>query len=133
MTQKAQLALGRMVRELTETTTVASAQNSALIFTIPSGERAIGLADGELKLSVGSADWAQDGDTLISGVNRFDLSYINETGGDWDGSEITDLAAIKIELVLNHTDMDTGTVTFRTHVNPRNNGNANAPTGGTDG
>jgi len=121
LTEKVQLALARMTREMTEIGTVATATAATVAYTVPgiSGSRTIAFASGQITIN---------GDTLLEDVNGFVLSYAQDDGSPWTtGSGVEALAEIGIQLNMNHGSLESGTVDFATAVNPRNNGVLNGP------
>ena len=130
LNQKAQLAMERMRREMVQIKTVEPVTTSSIEFTVPSratpaGSRGIGLSGDALKISVGSPVW-ENGDTLVGDVNSFTLTFYDKDDSPWTSGDSQNLSVIKIELDLNHPDVDLPP--FTTYVNPRNVGNPLAPT-----
>jgi len=134
-TQKAQLALSRITIELSELSAINSTSSgTAIIFTIPSGSRKIGLDGTTLK-------WAADttvltsGDILtnsVYGTNGFGVIYFDTGGTQRSASFFTDpkqLARIDLSLRLIRPDVASGYLEFTTSVVPRNTGVKSAPTG----
>ncbi len=128
LSQKAQLAMERMRREMVQIKIVTAAAASFIEFTVPSGadpagSRGIGLSGGAVKISVGSTGWAS-GDTLVDGVNNFTLTYYKGDGAAWTTADDTrDLATIRIALALEHSIKGVDPFLITTYVNPRNAGN----------
>ncbi len=124
-TQKANLAMVRMSRELMElaaiTNTVAS-PNTSVTFKAPydGPNPASTLAFSGGQITIGDTNIGYD--TLADNVQSLTLTYIDTSGTaslTWSGSMNT-LAVIQIDLVLNGRS-------FSTRVIPRNTGNLNAP------
>ncbi|TFG93741.1 MAG: type II secretion system protein [Syntrophobacterales bacterium] len=132
LSQKAQLAMERMRREMVQIKTVTTASSSSVGFTIPSGavpagSRGVGLYGDAVKISVGSTAWAS-GDTLVDGVSSFTLTFLKEDGSSWTTSDDDrDLSTIRIDLALDHSIEGVGPIVFSAYVNPRNAGNVLAP------
>lgn len=133
MTQKVNLAMTRLERELRELEDIDGAQASAeaLVYRNASGWQALRRVGSTLKMSAGS-QLPDDGrgDVLIDNVAALTLTYWKDDGSGtsiaWQaGSDpLVLLALIDIELILTRTDRPGETVTFLSTVNPRNNGNA---------
>ncbi len=129
ITQKAQLAMSRITREIVEmtgitanaTTTVLPVSNVDRNVTLGLNSRAIKIAPEGTQLS--------DGDTLVDNVNTFALTYYSKdsSGNDviansWStASEIRELAAIDVNLQLERPSG--GYLNFINRVSPRNNKN----------
>jgi prepilin-type N-terminal cleavage/methylation domain-containing protein len=134
-TQKAQLALARMTRELMELSTIdATSSGTAIIFSTPSGDKTIALAGSTITL---------DGDVLTDSVKSadgFTVSYC-ESGSVLSctvppdppsAAVIADpklLARIDIILRLIRPDVAIGYLEFTTSVVPRQTRVQNAPKG----
>jgi type II secretory pathway pseudopilin PulG len=133
-TQKAQLALSRMSREMMEIQNVTTAGGTSIVFTAPMGAspdtRSIGLVGTTVKLAEGATALAA-GDTLVDNVTGFTLTYSKADGSAWlQGTDpVNLLARVDINLRLTRQDVAGGYLEFTTSVNPRNTGNLNAPTG----
>ena len=130
ITQKAQLAMTRMGRELTELLDVTSAEESRITFSRLDGSSAISQTiyfdsnDATIKIVPGSA--TPGGDVLVNRVSSLTLTYNpNEAGSSaWDvGIDIRSLYTIKIKLELERYEGDRD-IEFFTTVNPRNNQNS---------
>jgi len=134
MTQKAQLALSRMTREMIEIQGVTTAGGSSIMFTAPMGAvsdtRTIGLVGTTVKLAEGATALAS-GDTLVDNVASLAMTYSKSDGSAWVlGTDAVNLLArIDILLRLTRQDVGGGYLEFTTTVNPRNTGNVNAPVG----
>jgi prepilin-type N-terminal cleavage/methylation domain-containing protein len=136
MTQKAQLALSRMSRELMEIQTVTAAGGTSIAFSAPMGSvsdnRTIGLDGTAVKIAEGATALSA-GDILVDNVagGGFTLTYTKSDGSAWvPGTDpIKLLARINILLRLIRQDVGGGYLEFTTTVNPRNTGNFNAPVG----
>ena len=129
LAQKAQLALGRMTRELTEISEMTAAGSNFVQFATPAGQRGIGFSDGNIRLSIDSVAWG-GGFVLAGDVSAFTLGFSDDEGSPWTaGSDVRDLSEIQITLSLIHGTGDVGALTFTTTVNPRNTGALNGPVG----
>lgn len=128
--QKAQVALARLRRELMEMSSISFITPSSIIYGQIEGSRAIGLVGGD-KIKIREGAELPDevtGDILIENIGSFILTCFNDDGELWDLSQdIRELTTIKIDLVLNRADSGVGTISFSTSVNPRNTGNLNSP------
>jgi len=116
--QKAQLAMGRLSREMMELLDITAASAAAISFESKSGNREIGLDAGTIKIAESGTALAA-GDVLIDKVDNFNLAYYQDypTGTLWvSGTHDMDLlTAIKIEFKISQVG-----VTFSTMVSPRN-------------
>jgi type II secretory pathway pseudopilin PulG len=115
MTQKAQLALSRMTREMVEIQGVTTAAGSSVMFTAPMGAvsdtRTIGLVGTTVKLAEGATALAS-GDTLVDNVAGFTMTYAKSDGSAWVlGTDAINLLA-RIDIVLRLTRQDVGAVTW---------------------
>ncbi|MBW2674908.1 MAG: prepilin-type N-terminal cleavage/methylation domain-containing protein, partial [Deltaproteobacteria bacterium] len=132
LSQKAQLAMERIRREMVQITTVTVAATSSIQFTIPRGaappgSRGMGLSGSEVKISVGSTAWAT-GDTLVDGVNDLTLTFFKQDGSPWTtADDDRELSTIRIDLALDHSIAGVAPLVFSAYVNPRNAGNPLAP------
>ncbi len=90
ITQKAQLALGRINREMIELSDIKDANSTCVVYESPYGQRAIKMvvedARATIKLfpiGVGSASSCSSlpqGDTLVDGVHTFSIMYNPSSG-----------------------------------------------------
>jgi len=136
--QKAGLTLARLGRELTELTEVDSVNSDGSCIRYKVGAispyyRAIGLNGTLLELKVSSAsdcDCSTPGFTLTDNVSGFTLKYEDAAGTSpipsTPPANLGDLAAIHVDFTFSRSD-GTDTETFKTAVNPRNNGTPNGP------
>jgi prepilin-type N-terminal cleavage/methylation domain-containing protein len=135
--QKAQLALARIERELLDITTIHSAPSSTSIdFTTSDGRRLqLTKVGTEIKLQqtlpITEAITAQTliGDVLTTYDAGVFLSYTTDQAGTvWTyvADDISALYQIKVIIKLDGYG-GTSTLTFETMVNPRNNKLSNAP------
>jgi prepilin-type N-terminal cleavage/methylation domain-containing protein len=123
MTQKVQLAMTRLNREILELINVTTATSSTLAYEGVDGNRTLGLNSGSIKIA-GDGVALASGDLLIDQVNSFALTYYK---GDqvWQSGvdSIQLLSSVKIDLEITRTDSGLGQISFSTTVNPRNNEN----------
>ncbi len=123
LTQKAQLAMSRITREIVEMTGLISNQTpTATSLPVANVERNVilGLHSNTIKVAPEGTSLSA-GDVLIDNVNAFNLTY-------WKGDEtwttsddVRELSAIDVTLTLNRPDG--GTMVFANRVSPRNNKN----------
>ncbi len=112
-TQKAQLAMSRMSRELLELTHVTTAAGNQIVYDRDSLSHTITFASGTITI---------DGNVLVDDVSSLSLSYwkSDRTTAWVQGTHpIEDLSTIQIDLVLSRADSGIGTIPFTTTVNPR--------------
>lgn len=129
-TQKSQMAMSRITREIIEMINIPSdATATALPINNTSGNRTIGLDSGAVKIAFGATPLAS-GDILIDNVSAFTLVYYSRdpssgavvTAPTWAATnDITTLTTIDINLQINRAGG--GTLTFVNRVAPRNNKN----------
>jgi prepilin-type N-terminal cleavage/methylation domain-containing protein len=129
-TQKAQMAISRITREIIEMINIPSdATATALPINNINGNRTIGLNSGAVKIAFG-ADILANGDILIDNVSTFTLTYYSRnsssgtvvTASTWPATnDITTLTTIDINLQINRAGG--GILTFSNRVAPRNNKN----------
>jgi prepilin-type N-terminal cleavage/methylation domain-containing protein len=121
ITQKAQVAMSRISREIVEMNGfTADATSTTLPFRNVRRNVTIGLDDGALNVAQ-EGDALSDGDLLVDGVDEFELTYYEGTTEfeDWDSTKnIQELTAIDIHVVLARSDG--GTMEFADRVIPRN-------------
>ena len=140
VSQKAQLALARMERELRAITEIDTSSDATCIRYQRETDslyfRSIGLHANSLRMNTAvDADAAcpgggTPGDLLLDRVSSFSLDYEDEQGNiTADGQppdELENLRAIHISLTVNRLD-SSRTEDFSLIVSPRNNGLLNAP------
>jgi prepilin-type N-terminal cleavage/methylation domain-containing protein len=145
LSQKAQLALDRMILEFEDISAISAVSSTYICYTLtyydkatdttmPDVNRCIGLVGSQIKIVNGAvAPTAATGSVLIDNVNAFQLNFYSIkdafTGGTWNGTwtlvadpNIVNLASIGINLTLNRTDSTGGTYTCSTLFNVRRNG-----------
>lgn len=132
ISQKANLAMSRLSRELLEISTITSATANSMSFSNIYGDRAIALVGTQIKIN-DSATIPDpnngNGYVLIDNVDPLNggLNFLTYYNGANSWSLVDDiklLSSIKINLVVIQTY---GTTAFSTAINPRNTGNYNAP------
>jgi len=122
MTQKAQLAMSRLARELMELRDVTAATPTSIAIEGITGNRTIGLDGQALRIAESGVQLA-DGDLLIGDVAGFGYTY-HYGGSEWTyGMDIRLLSAVGIQLNLQRADSNLGSIRFETTVHPRNNNN----------
>jgi len=129
ITQKAQLALNRLSREIIELSDVRDASATCVVYESPYGRRAVALVGGTIRLFTDYASTTcptTGGDVLVDGVQAFSILYNPNPGGTaslWSmGQDIKNLFAVNIQFALARPDTG-GTIPFYTTVSPRNNNN----------
>jgi prepilin-type N-terminal cleavage/methylation domain-containing protein len=122
ISQKAQMALTRMNRELMELVDVTSAEQSRVTYQkLDNTTTTVYFNDPDDTINIVSGENPSGGDMLVDRVGLFQLTYYK--GQDpWvvGTDDIHDLSTIGIEL---HIDRFEGelSVTFTTRISPRNN------------
>ena len=129
ISQKANLAMSRLSRELMEISTVTSSASNSISFSDSyGGLRAIAFVGSVSQIKINDSatvPTAGTGYILIDNVNSFALTYYKSDGTVWSCCNANSLSSITIDVKVNHTY---GTpLTFFTAINPRNTGNYNAP------
>lgn len=131
-TQKAQLAMSRITREVIEMINIPTGQTAtAEVLPIQNvnGNRIIGLDSGSVKIALDNSTLSA-GDILINNVTAFTLTYYSrnatsgtvETTSTWPASnDITTLTSIDISMEV--TPPGGGALAFVNRVAPRNNKN----------
>jgi prepilin-type N-terminal cleavage/methylation domain-containing protein len=125
---KAQVALARMTRELTDLRNITNANTAFVVFDKVSDAVAIGQNGTSIKIAKGNAGTTPDyanGDILMDQVTAGGLSFAYKKGAaTWTSSDNnTDLSHIVITLTMSGAG-EGSNFTFNTTINPRNNGNA---------
>jgi len=130
MAQKAQLAMARLNRELTELMDVTSTTSNSIVYERPGGQYSIAKVGDVIKIREGSASPpdGDNGDILIDNVDSFTLTCYKIVSGTtpvaWTPADDIDLLyAIEISMTLTRSESGIGDVSFSTTVNPRNNKN----------
>jgi prepilin-type N-terminal cleavage/methylation domain-containing protein len=133
LAQKSNLAMQRVTREFLEIIDVDpnNVTANSLIYRNARGWMAIARVNQSIKMRNGmNLPDAGTGNILVDNVAGFTLSYVKDDGSGnevaWVAGtdDVTLLATIEIDLILNRTDPGSGTISFSTAVNPRNSGNA---------
>lgn len=139
ISQRAQMTMARITRELMEMTEINCATDTPTRLTYERWDGGTAIkqtlyldetdeTDKMVMLSSDAIDCADDpsgGDILVAGVSRFTLSFYKEgSGSPWGdtwttGDAMKDLTAVRIDLDLIRTE-DNRTVEFSTMVSPRN-------------
>lgn len=128
--QKAQIAMGRLSRELMSITDIVKTDSSVpyLIYTNVDQRRAVAYDNGNIKLYSNLADTqdslsptfiAGSGNILIDKVSAFSLDY-RQAGSSWDHKDIRHLSAIICTFTLKRNDSTGLNETFQTTIHPRN-------------
>jgi len=130
ITQKAQLALNRLNREIIELSNIRDASSTCVVYESPYGRRAVARLGNTVRLFTGYGSMVcptEGGDVLVDGVQGFSILYNpipNGTVSLWSlGQDIKNLFVVNIQLVLSRPDTG-GTVPFYMTVSPRNNNNS---------
>ena len=135
MSQKAQLAMARINRELMEINAIAARVDTQpdpyIIYDHIDGRRAIAKGGDTIKMffNLGPAQTTlpafSDGDILIDDVTQFILTYNKSDSNPWvfGTDDIKELSSVDVVVVMSREDSDVGDKTFSTTVRPRNTGN----------
>jgi len=131
-TQKAQMAMSRITREITEMINVSSAADNTTLPLTGSGNcntptdcvRTIGLDNGAVKIAKGAGTSLAAGDILINNVSNFNLTYYNGTDAapTWPAGDDANLTAVQVDMTIARAD-GRELPPFSVIVHPRNNGN----------
>ena len=133
-TQKAQMAMSRITREITEMINVSSAASNTTLPLTGTGNcntttdcvRTIGLDNGAVKIAKGTGASLADGDILINNVSSFNLTYYgNKTdtpASTWPAGNDKNLSAVQVEMTIARAD-GRALQPLIALVHPRNNGN----------
>jgi MSHA biogenesis protein MshO len=122
LSQKAQMALARIKREMVDVSTISSASATAVNYTLATGgQYVIQLSDTAINMQgINPAIAAQpliDGLAASNGGQTF-LTYTKAGGGSWTTADsINDLAEIQAIIVLAMPGQPN--LTFQTTINPR--------------
>jgi prepilin-type N-terminal cleavage/methylation domain-containing protein len=141
LSQKAQVALARIDKELIDLMAVSSVSSSQVDYTRPysppSCQQSAGcqyriqLLNNQILLGIGPTYSMQ---VLIDNVAAYPagsnfLAFKNISGADWSleppGNTVNNLAQIRVILILTYGSNQT--LTFNTYINPRQGSNLNAP------
>jgi len=125
ITQKAQLAMSRINREIVEMIRITSPGANATVLPLatPTGEKIIGLDNGAIKMAFGGAALS-GGDILIDNVENLTFTYYQGSteSASWAVGNDRELSGVKVSLAIRHPQGQT--LTFGGPlVYPRNNGN----------
>ncbi|MGB5218027.1 MAG: type II secretion system protein [Smithella sp.] len=133
-TQKFQMALTRINREIREMISTSTATGTTIsmtgvnnCFSSTNCVRTIGLNNGAIKITSGGTNLA-NGDILIDNVNSFNISYYKEGNTQWTSADDqTLLAGVKVDMSINLPGGGTlggiGGGLLPSNIAPRNNGN----------
>ena len=133
-TQKTQMAMTRVTREISEMMNVYSAASNTTLPLTGTGNcysttdcvRTIGLNNGAVKIASGSGTTLADGDILINNVSSFTLTYYgNKTdtpASTWPTGNDRSLSAVKVDMTITRAD-GRALQPLTAYVAPRNNGN----------
>ncbi|MFY9943806.1 MAG: prepilin-type N-terminal cleavage/methylation domain-containing protein, partial [Desulfobacterales bacterium] len=140
LSQKAQVAMARIKRELMEITAVIVGEDGTepwVIFDNPAGRQALRKTGKIVQLFILDSTKTDldgvTGDTLIDQVDQerpeksFEIKYKNGSENWTIGDNFDLLSSVEVNLVLRRAEGragDEGTVIFSTVINPRNNKNA---------
>jgi len=134
-TQKAQMAMTRINREITEMISIPSSASNTLIPITGTNNcigtdcvRKIGLDNGAVKLAFGNATLLANGDTLIDNVSNFNITYYQGATdySSWSAGNDSNLSAVKVDLTISRPDGTT--LNYVNIIAPRNNGNLGGET-----
>lgn len=125
ITQKAQLAMSRINREIVETIRITSPGANATVLPVstPTGDKIIGLDNGAVKMAFGGAALS-NGDILIDDVENLTFTYYQGSteSSTWAVGNDRALSGVKVSLEIRHPQGQTLTYGGPL-VYPRNNGN----------
>jgi prepilin-type N-terminal cleavage/methylation domain-containing protein len=125
ITQKAQLAMSRMTREIVEMIRITSPGANATVLPLatPTGEKIIGLDNGAVKMAFNSAS-LPNGDILIDDVENLTFTYYQGAteSSTWAVGNDRALSGVKVSLEIRHPQGQTLTYGGPL-IYPRNNGN----------
>ena len=138
LSQKAQVALARIDKELIDVTAISAISASQVDYTRPysppSCQRVLGcqfriqmLNDNKIYLQ--GINPAFDQQVLINNVAAYTLTFNNYAGTAWSietpDNTVNNLAQISVSLILTYGSNQT--LNFNTSINPRQGSNLNAP------
>jgi prepilin-type N-terminal cleavage/methylation domain-containing protein len=131
-TQKAQMAMSRITREITEMINVYSAASNTTLALTGTGNcntttdcvRTIGLDNGAVKIAKGTGASLANGDILINNVSNFNLTYYQGATNSttWPTGNDRALSAVEVEMTIARAD-GRALQPLIALVHPRNNGN----------
>lgn len=122
ISQKAQMALTRINRELMELVDVTSAEQSRISYRkLDDTTNTLYFSDPDDTINIVSGENPSGGDVLVDRVGLFRLAYFKGEDTWVAGTDdIRDLSTIGIELHIDRFEGDLS-VTFMTRISPRNN------------
>jgi prepilin-type N-terminal cleavage/methylation domain-containing protein len=130
LSQRAQLALARIDKELIEATAVTVANNNQITYTSSSGNIYILLLNGTqitLNQNGTGAQILISGVTANNGGNNF-LTFTQTDGSAWTTPAFTFAQLTRIQVWITLDILNAGNhLDFQTSINPRSNGLPNAP------
>ena len=140
-TQKAQLAMSRINREIIEMVSIPSDASATVLPIVGTNgcsgtncTRTIGLNNGALKIALGTAD-PSGGDILIDNVTAFSLTYNYCSSFNGQTTSTTtwpaandDSTLASIDISMQVTPPGGSPLTFNNRVGPRNNSNHSCAT-----
>jgi prepilin-type N-terminal cleavage/methylation domain-containing protein len=126
LSQKAQLALARIKRELVDVKSISSAGSNGIQYTLATGGTYSIQYSGNV-ITMAGINPAVPVQPLVGGVAIGNIfSYFTTSGAEWTtANPINDLAQIKVVIVL--TYQSTNQLTFNTTINPRRTAIPNVP------
>ena len=122
ISQKAQMALTRINRELMELVDVTSAEQSRVTYRrLDDTRTTLYFSDTDDTVNIVSGENPSGGDMLVDRVGLFQLTYYKGQNPWVAGTDdVRDLSTIEIELHLERFEGNRS-VTFTTRISPRNN------------
>ena len=125
ISQKAQMAITRINRELMELVDVTSAEQSRITYRkLDDTTATIYFSDPEDTINIVSGENTSGGDMLVDRVGLFQLTYsqgLDQSDPPWIvGTDVSKLSTIGIELRLERFEGELS-VMFATRISPRNN------------
>lgn len=143
-TQKYQMAMSRINREIREMINISSAGTATTIaingvnncYSASDCVRTIGLDGTSIKIASGGSTTLANGDVLLDNVNSFNITYYNQTtpNSTWAVGNDQNLTGVKVDLTINLPGGGTlSSVTSSSNTSPeiiapRNNGNLGGTT-----
>ena len=121
-TQKVDLAMQRMCREILELTDVIRVTNHHIEFI---SERGNGFHTIQFVPGPGQGVLRIDDNVLVDNVVNFTISYFKlNASGKWstwsiESDSVHDLSIIRLDLEMDRPDSGIGTISFTTTVHPR--------------
>ncbi|TYT74952.1 hypothetical protein [Desulfobotulus mexicanus] len=116
ITQKAQLALNRMNREIIELLDIEKAEDDSIALRSRDGLRSFGFDDNRILFS-NSNDFT-DGDVLAENISALNFQYYSGSSA-WDKNDVSKLTLVEISMIIQRSDGTT--MPFVSQAAPRNN------------